>query len=121
LCFQALGRSIDPSVAGPAPERQGGRAKPEEAISYQAPPNSTHSFRVRVRARVRETEPRLGGLGVGFLVLSPVPDAVCAGRLAEAEAESLKGAERSCSAPADQKVDGNAGAPEPKQTETGQG
>jgi hypothetical protein len=89
--------------------------------AIRLPRLSARTFRVRVRARVRETEPRLGGLGVGFLVLSPVPDAVCAGRLAEAEAESLKGAERSCSAPADQKVDGNAGAPEPKQTETGQG
>jgi hypothetical protein len=54
-------------------------------------------------------------------VLSPVPDEVFAGRLAEAEAESLKGAESPSSAPADPKQDGNAGAPEPKKTELEQG
>ena len=54
-------------------------------------------------------------------MISPVPDEVFAGRLAEAEAESLKGAELLCSAPADREQDGNAGAPEPKKAVTEQG
>jgi hypothetical protein len=49
-------------------------------------------------------------------VRSAVPTEVFAGRLAEAEAQLLKGAEPVSSAPADREQDGNAGAPEPKKT-----
>jgi hypothetical protein len=53
-----------------------------------------------------------------YMMLFPVADEICAGRLAEAEAKSFKGAELPCSASADKEKDGNAGAPEPKQIET---
>jgi hypothetical protein len=43
---------------------------------------------------------------------------ICAGRLAEAEAEPLKGAESLVPHLPTGKKDGNAGAPEPKQIET---
>jgi hypothetical protein len=59
--------------------------------------------------------------GAGHLLLSPVPDEVFAGRLAEAEAESLKGTEPLCSEPVVREQDGNAGAPESKKTELEQG
>ena len=59
--------------------------------------------------------------GSGPMVPSPVPHEVCAGRLAEAEAESLKGAVHGGSAPTDRKTRRLAGAPEPNQTETEQG
>jgi len=68
--------------------------------------------------------------GVAPLVRSPVPGEVCAGRLAEAEAETFKGAERACAAGGCRQAlfrtcrpGGRwpAGAPEPKQTEPGQG
>ena len=68
--------------------------------------------------REPQIESRHGVLGgVGDLVRSAVPTEVSAGRLAEAEARSLKGAEPLVFAPADREQDGNAGAPEPKQIE----
>jgi hypothetical protein len=62
-----------------------------------------------------------GAGAVNHLMLSPVPDEVFAGRLAEAEAESFKGEEPPCSAPVVREQDGNAGAPESKKTESEQG
>jgi len=68
-----------------------------------------------------------GAGGVGNLVLSGVTDEVCAGRLAEAKARMLKGAERACAVGGVRQAvfrtcrpEGRwlAGAPEPKQTET---
>ena len=54
-------------------------------------------------------------------MLSPVPDEIFAGRLAEAADEMHTGAEHGSSAPVDRQVRRLAGAPEPKKTESAQG